>query len=126
MRKIVASTLLLLLGASQQVRVSQSRLGKMNNNLEFAEVSSEAGTTHTCQYAINRIKAGPANFNTIVGSGQAYSDATFPSGYEMLRWDDMPGSYNLQSYANSCTYYRASSKLGNNLFGNDISPFDIT
>jgi hypothetical protein len=26
-------------------------------------------TTHTCQYAINRVKAGPDDFTKIIGSG---------------------------------------------------------
>jgi hypothetical protein len=72
------------------------------------------------------VKAGPANYKSIIGSGQKYTDSTFGPDSEMLRWNDMPGSYNLQSYANACTYARLIDKYGSNLYGNDISPFDIT
>jgi hypothetical protein len=56
---------------------------------------AETGTTHTCQFSINRINAGPADYKTIIAAGKAYSDATFPASSEMLRWSDKPGSYSL-------------------------------
>jgi len=68
MKKVLGTTLLLLLGSALGARVTQNRLGERSHNLNFAEL--EAGeTSHTCQYAINRVKAGPANYKTIVGSG---------------------------------------------------------
>jgi hypothetical protein len=44
----------------------------------------------------------------------------------MIRWSDMPGGYSLANYASSVTFSRLKDKVGNALFGNDISPFDIT
>lgn len=44
----------------------------------------------------------------------------------MIRWDSMPGSYNLATYASKCTYSRLKDKFGDKLYSSDVSPFDIT
>jgi hypothetical protein len=71
----LGTTVLLAMGLANGVKVSDSsRVSKLVNNLAQSEAPDvlaqlTTGTSHNCQYAINRIKAGPANFNTIVGSG---------------------------------------------------------
>lgn len=94
MKKILGTTLLLLLGLASGARVSQTRLSRQQANLDFAETGATQ-TTHSCPLAINRIKAGPANFNTIIGSGSAFTDATFTPSADAVRWSDMPGADNL-------------------------------
>ena len=71
------------------------------------------------------MKAGPVNFNSIIGTGNSYTDSSFPPSSEMLRWSDYPGSYSLASYASSVSFSRVKSKINDGLFGNGISPFDI-
>jgi hypothetical protein len=130
----IGTTVLLALGLASGVKITDSsRVSKLVNSLAqskapdlLAELGSGA-TSHNCQYSINRIKAGPANFNTIIGSGNKYTDATFPASSEMIRWTDYPGSDNLATYANSCTYSRAKDKLSAyGLYGNNVTPYDIT
>lgn len=104
--KTLGTTLALLFGVTQGVRVSQTRLSKTHNNLDFAEVSSEAGASHTCTFAIDRINNGYANFKSITGSGQKYTDSSFAPDSEMIRWSDRPGSYSLTNYASKCTFSR--------------------
>jgi hypothetical protein len=48
MQKVIGATLLLLLGLTTSTRISQTRMSKINNNLEFAEVSADAGVAHNC------------------------------------------------------------------------------
>lgn len=69
MKKVLGTTLLLLLGLTQGLRVSQTRLNKHTNNLDFAEVASGTGVSHTCQYSINRIMAGATNPANVIGTG---------------------------------------------------------
>jgi hypothetical protein len=64
--KILGTTLLALLGIANGAKViNHSRIS--SERVSMAEV--DAQTSHSCQYAINRIKAGPADFTTIIGSG---------------------------------------------------------
>ena len=83
--------------------------------------------SHTCQYSINRIKAGAADYKSIIGSGNKYTDNSFPANSEMISWSDFPRSDSggLSSYVTSCTYKRISDFYPNNKLFNQISTFDI-
>ena len=83
-------SLVLLAGASSAVSI-KNRIRSSKN--EFAEAI--AGTTHSCQYSINRINAGPADYASLIASDTLYTDTSFPATSEMLRWSDYPGSYSL-------------------------------
>lgn len=86
-----------------------------------------AGVAHTCQFAINRINAGPADYASIVASGTLYTDDSFPANSEMLRWTDYPGAYSLASYTKSAAYLRLSTNVANpSLWGSNApSSYDI-
>jgi hypothetical protein len=83
-------SLVLLVGASSAVTI-KNRIHNSKNVLAEAL----AGTTHSCQYSINRINAGPADYVSLIASNTLYTDTTFPATSEMLRWSDYPGSYSL-------------------------------
>ena len=128
----LGTTLLLAMSMTNSVKVSDSsRVSKLVNSLAQTEAPDmlaqlETGASHTCQHSINRINAGPANFNSIIGSGNKYTDSSFAPNSEMIRWEDRPGAYSLANYAKSCTYSRAKDKLSAyNLYGNNVTPFDI-
>ena len=72
MKTAIATTILLLLGLSNGTTIKKN-MSQAKNVL--AELT--AGVTHTCQFSINRVNAGPANFNSIIGSGNVYTDNTF-------------------------------------------------
>lgn len=42
---------------------------------QFTQTKQRAD--HTCSYAIDRVKKGPANYKAIIESGQNYFDDTF-------------------------------------------------
>ena len=74
-------TLLMLLGAS-----TATTYKPMTQSIAKQLAQTEAGTSHTCAYSIERIKAGPANYTDIIGSGIMFTDPTFLPDVEMLRW----------------------------------------
>lgn len=46
---------------------------------------------HSCSAPINTVKAGPANYLKILGSGVSYSDDSFPTlKNEMIYWPSNP------------------------------------
>jgi hypothetical protein len=97
--------LVLLVGASSATNI-KNRIQNTKNQF-LAEAAT--GTTHTCQYSINRVNAGPADYKSIIAAGSKYTDASFPATSEMLRWTDRPGSDSLAQYSNSVTFSRLGS-----------------
>ena len=71
--------------------------------------------SHTCSYAINIFKKGPADYKKIIGSGVLYTDPDFPPGQSSIYWTDFPrpvstGS-SLASVASTLTWSRAITKF---------------
>ena len=64
---------LMLLGITTGIKQSH-RGSKLIDNLS----ETKAGISHTCDYSIKRIKAGPADYKTIVGSKIKFTDSSFP------------------------------------------------
>lgn len=85
--------------------------------------------TKTCTYAIDQFKAGPDDFRSIIGSGNAYTDATFPKGYSGIRWTEypQPTSLSLSYQAQYSSWYRPTQiYTGLSLFGpNGIKTSDV-
>ena len=99
---------------------------KLDKNLAQAETDSTA--IHSCQFSINRIKAGPADYRAILGSGVKYTDTSFAPDSEMIRWADRPrpSGFSLATYASTCTYGRVGSLASPTLYGaKGASPWDI-
>jgi hypothetical protein len=115
-------SLVLLVTASSAVGI-KNRIQHSRNQLAEAL----AGTSHTCQYSINRVNAGPADYVSIIGNGTLYTDSSFPATSEMLAWSDYPGSYSLDEYVNTAAYLRLSTHVTNpTLFGSSApSAYDI-
>jgi hypothetical protein len=115
-------SLALLLGASSAISI-KNRIRNSRNQLAEAM----AGTSHTCQYAINRINAGPADYASYIANGTLYTDTTFPANSEMLRWSDYPGSYSLSQYSSTAGFARLFTAVTNpSLWGsNTPSALDI-
>lgn len=93
----------------------------------FAEASAGAGTSHSCQYSINRINNETStNYTQIINAGSVFTDANFPATSEMIRWNDYPGRDNMASYASYSQYLRLSSKVSKPiLFSTNVNSFDI-
>lgn len=122
MTVLTSAILLFLLGATNAVKLPQ-RLNKPIN-LDFAETGAEQ-TAHSCQFAVNRIKAGPSNYKSIIGSGKSFTDVSFPPNSEMVRWNDLPSNANFGSIASSAQFFRLKDKISTDVYGNDVSEFDI-
>jgi hypothetical protein len=117
-------SLVLLAGASQAVKLKN----RINNNSHGFTVAAEAGlgTSHNCQYSINRIKSDVANYTSIIASGTQYTDTLFPATSEMIRWNDYPGSYNLATYASGSQFARVwNLNSASTLVSSPVTSFDI-
>ena len=78
---------------------------------------TQTGVAHTCTYAIDRIKAGAADYKSIIGSGKQYTDASFPPTSDMISWSDRPRT-DSGKITTTCTYSRIQDKFpGATLFG---------
>lgn len=112
----------LLLGASSAANLKHRLQSPAARN--FAE--AQAGTAHTCQYAINRVNSESANYTAIVNAGAVWTDPSFPATSEMIRWSDYPGSDNMASYASYSTFQRLSQKFTKpQLFSPTVDALDI-
>jgi hypothetical protein len=120
MKKTTLAILLLLgvvTGASIRNRIQ-------NPQSSLAETFT--GTAHTCQSAITRINAGPADYSSVIKAGTAYTDDSFPATSEMIRWSDYPGAYSMTNYASASKYQRISANFKSPaLFGSFSSANDI-
>ena len=112
---------LVLLGVVSAASL-KNRIQHPKNNL----AETFTGTSHTCQTAINRVKAGPADYASIIKAGAAYTDASFPATSEMVTWSDYPGADSLSYYAGSSSYQRLSAKFSSpTVFGTTTTADDI-
>ena len=122
-------SVLLLLGVTFTHGLKSQTLLRNKMAKNYAEAEADSNIAHSCQFSINRIKAGPADYKTILGSGVKYTDTSFPANSEMIRWADKPrpSGYSLASLATTCTYGRIGEKFSSpQLFGSGgASPFDI-
>ena len=57
----------------------------------FAQANSEGqqtSQTHSCSYNIDRIQAGPPDYQAILMGGKKFVDTTFPRNNEAIYWSD--------------------------------------
>ena len=95
---------LALLGVVSAASI-KNRAQHPKNNL----AETFTGSSHTCQTPINRIKAGPADYQSIISQGAPYTDTSYPANFEMIHWNDYPGDVDMSSYASYSSYLRLSS-----------------
>ena len=124
MLKVVTTLLVMLLDVSQALHLT----GRVSQLAKFLS-QSDVQVSQTCQAAIQRIKDGPADYKSIIGSGKKYTDTSFAADSEMIRWADRAKSglgASLKTYVKSTSFSRIRDKFpGAKLFGSEISPFDI-
>lgn len=108
---------------SDQTRIDFEKRERQEDQIEFTQQNST--TPHTCPAAVNRIKNGPENYSKIIGSGNRYTDPTFPhSKNEMVWWPSHPRTDNLSFKNFRVSAFKAP--LGNSLFGSKgVRAFDI-
>ena len=90
---------LVLLGVVSAASL-KNRVQHPKNNL----AQTFTGTSHTCQTPITRLKAGPADYKSIIAAGTAYTDTSFPATSEMNTWSDYSGADSLSYYTGSSSY----------------------
>ena len=51
---------------------------------------AETQQSITCSYAIQTFKQGPANYQSILGTGVTYTDSVFKAGSTAITWPSYP------------------------------------
>ena len=105
-------------------------MGSINKKMmSGSRTFAQSQQSQSCQQAINVFKQGPANYQSILGSGVAYTDPSFGPSTSSIFWSSYPRAspYSLQSISSASAWYRPTQKYsGCTLYGSSgIGSFDV-
>ena len=112
---------LILLGLT----VNGLKISSKSNLLTQGKARAQASETHSCNFSIDRVKKGAADYKGIIGGGSSYQDPDFGPEASSIFWEDRNRGY-LYGHVSDISWDRAKNIVADAVtFGAKIEPWDI-